>query len=68
LGPTKEEDVQRFQKAVVLSVVADPEPSNLVVLQHADGPVGERDANRVDGLAVVDLLELQAGVLSVLSE
>jgi len=49
-------------------VVADPEPGNFVVLQYADGPAGERDANRVDGLAFVDFLELQAGMLRVLSE
>src|SRR5438309_9680386 len=64
----EDQDLQRFQKAVVLGVVADPEPCNLVVLQYADGPVDERDANRVDGLALVDLLELQAWMSSVLSE
>ena len=48
--------------------MADPEPCDFVVLQYADGPVGERDADRVDGLAVMYSLELQARVLSVLLE
>src|SRR5438093_7319016 len=46
----------------------DPEPGNLVVLQYADGSVCEGDTDRIDGLAVVDLLELQAGMLRVFSE
>jgi hypothetical protein len=68
VGPTKTDDLQRFQKAVVVGVVADPDPRDFVALEYADGPVAERDANRVNGLALMDFLKLQAGVLSVLSE
>ena len=49
-------------------MVADSDPGDFVALEYADGPVAERDANRVNGLALMDFLELQAGVLSVLSE
>ena len=61
-------DLQGFQKSVVLSMVPDPEPCNLVVLHYADGSVCEGDTDRIDGLAVVDFLELQAGMLRVLAE
>lgn len=47
---------QIVQEPVILGVRADPEPGYLVTLQEAEGAVSQGDANRVAGLADVDLL------------
>ena len=47
--------LQPIEEAVITSVRADPEPSDLVVFQQADGTVSQRHADRVDRVAPVNL-------------
>ena len=47
---------------------AYPEPGDLVTLQKPEGSVSQGDANRVDRLADMNLLELQARMLGVRSK
>jgi len=46
----------------------DPKPDDLVVLQKSDGTICNAHAHGIDGFSVVDLLELESGVLGVLPE
>ncbi|MEX1129258.1 MAG: hypothetical protein WEB50_11885, partial [Vicinamibacterales bacterium] len=59
------DELQTFQKTVVVSVASDPEPGDLVVLEQSDGTVRDGDAHGVHRFPFVDLLELEAGVLRV---
>jgi hypothetical protein len=67
VGPTGTE-LQLCKKAVVLSVRADPEPGDLLILQKPKGTVPECHADRVNGVAIVNLLEVKARVPSVVAE
>jgi hypothetical protein len=53
---------------VVLSVGADPEPGDLLVLDEPESAVSEGDADRVDRIAMVDPFEVQARMRGVLSD
>ena len=66
VGPR--EGLKTVQKAVILGVASDPEPCDLVVVQQSDGAVSDGHAHRLDGLSIVDLLELKAGVPGVFAE
>ena len=57
-------ELQILKKAVVVSVRADPEPRDLLILQKPDGTVSEGHADRVNGVAIVNLLEVEAGAAS----
>lgn len=50
---------------LILGVRADPEPSDLVALQEPEGAISQGDANRIEGLAAMNLLELQLGMLDI---
>lgn len=67
VGPTKLTS-ETLEKAVVVVVSADPEPRHRVVLDDSDGAVCDRHASRVDGLSVVDFLELETRVLRVVAK
>ena len=58
-------ELQTTEEPVVLGVGADPEPSDLVAFPEPEGAVSRRDRNRIERLAGVNLLELQAWVLGV---
>jgi hypothetical protein len=47
---------------------ADPEPHDLVTFQEPEGAVSQCHADRVNRLASVDLLKLQARMLGVLAK
>ena len=57
-----------FEETVVLSVRADPEPGDLVIVQKTKGAVSQGHTNGVDRIAIVNPLELKAWVPSVLEE
>ena len=59
---------QVLKKPVILSVRADPEPSDLIILEKPEGTESEGHAHRVNGLAIVNLLEVEARMPSVLAE
>ena len=65
VSPTKLEDLQ---KPLVLSMTPNPEPSHFVVLQKSDGAVSEGHANGVEGVLLVDPLEVEARVPGVLAK
>ena len=67
VGPTRTQ-LQVLEKVVILSVRADPEPSDLVILEKPEGTESESHAHRVNGLPIVNLLEVKAWVAGVLSE
>src|SRR6266508_279352 len=67
VGPTATE-LQLVKKAIVLSVRPDPEPADVLILQKPEGTISESDAGGVNGVAIVNLLEVEAGVLGVLAE
>ena len=67
VGPT-EGWLQVLEEAVVCSVRADPEPSDLVIVQKPKGAVSQGHASSVDRVAIVNLLELEARVAGVLAE
>ena len=67
VGPTGRQ-LQSCEEAVVPSVRSDPEPGDLVIVQKAKGAVSQGHANGVDGIAIVNLLELKAWVASVVAE
>jgi hypothetical protein len=46
----------------------DPEPGDLVVFYKSDRPIGETDPHGVDRFSIMDLLELEAGVLGGVAE
>jgi hypothetical protein len=58
--------LQVLEKAVVVSVPADPEPSHLLVLQKPKGPVSESHADGVNRVAIVNFLEVEARMAGVL--
>lgn len=64
----REGALQLVKKAVILRVRADPEPDDLLVLQEPEGSVSESHADRVDGVAIVNLLEVEARMPGVLAE
>ena len=43
-------ELQTAQKAVVISMAADPEPDDLVVFQKTKSSVAQTDTNRVNRL------------------
>ena len=49
-----------MEEAVIRSVRADPEPSDLVIVQKPKGAVSQGHASSVDRVAIVNLLELEA--------
>jgi len=61
-------ELQLLEKAIVLSVRADPEPGDLLVLEKPESTISEGHANRVSGVAIVNLLELEARVPGVIAE
>src|SRR4030095_6574046 len=61
VGPTARKP-ELVEKTMVVGVRPDPEPGDLVVLQNADGTTSEGHAGGVDGVAIVNLLEVKAGV------
>jgi len=67
VGPTARK-LKLVEKTIILSVRPDPEPGDLVVLQKADRAISEGHAGGVDGVAIVDLLEVEARVRGVLPE
>jgi len=64
----KADELQTFQKTVVVGVASDPEPGDRIALEQSDGTVRDGDAHGVHRLPFVDLLELEAGVLRVLAK
>ena len=56
------------QKPVVIGMAADPEPRDFTLLKQPNCSVPKGDAHRVDRFAGVNLLELQAGMVRVLSK
>lgn len=60
--------LQLVKKAIVLSVRPDPEPGDVLILQKAEGAISESHAGGVDGVAIVNLLEVEARVLGILAE
>lgn len=60
-GPTGTR-LELLKKTIVVSVGPDPKPGDLVAFQQPDRAVGERHADGVDRIAIVDLLEVTAGV------
>jgi hypothetical protein len=61
-------ELQLLEKAIVISVRADPEPGDLFVLEKPEGTISEGHANRVGRVAIVRLLELEARVPGVVAE
>ena len=61
-------NLQLIEEAVVLSMRPDPEPGHLLILQQPDGSVPEGHPRGVDGVAIVNLLEMEARVSWVLAE
>ena len=61
-------ELQLLEKAIVLSVRADPEPGDLLVLEKPESTISEGHANRVSGVAIVNLLELEARMPRVIAE
>jgi hypothetical protein len=53
---------------MIRSMRADPEPSDLVIVQKPQGAVSQGHASSVDRVAIVNLLELEAWVAGVLPE
>jgi hypothetical protein len=49
-------------------MAADPEPRDLIALKQPNRAVPKGDAHRVDRFSGVNLLELQAGMVGVLSK
>src|SRR2546422_6247187 len=60
VGPTARK-LKLVEKTIILSVRPDPEPGDLVVLQKADRAISEGHAGGVDGVAIVNLLEVGLG-------
>ena len=54
-------ELQLLRKAAILSVRADPEPRDLLILPKPDGTASEGHTDQVNGVAIVDLLEVEAG-------
>ena len=67
VGPTATE-LQLVKKAIVLSVRPDPEPGDVLILQKPEGTISEGHAGRVNGVAIVNLLEVEARMPGVLAE
>ena len=65
--PTRTE-LQLLKNAVIPTVRADPEPGDLLILNKPEGPVSEGHADRVNGVAIVNLLEVKARMPGVLAE
>ena len=61
-------ELQLLKNAVILSVRADPEPGDLLILEEPEGTVSEGHADRVNGVAIVNLLEVEARMPGVLAE
>jgi hypothetical protein len=57
---------QRSSSRRSYAACADPEPGDLVIVQK--GAVSQRDASRIDRIAIVNLFELKARVAGVLAE
>ena len=50
---------------IILSVGANPKPCNLAIIQDANSSVVNTNPNRINGLARVNLLKLQARVIRI---
>jgi hypothetical protein len=61
-------ELQPTQEAIVLSVRPDPEPCEILIFQKPQSPISESHADGVDGVAIVNLLEVKAGVLGIFEE
>lgn len=61
-------ELQLAKKTIVLSVRPDPEPGDVLILQKPEGSISEGHASGVDGVAIVNLLEVEARVPGVLEE
>src|SRR5512138_1035971 len=57
-----------LEEAIILGMRAEPEPGDLITLQEPEGAVSQSDASRVDRLAYVNSLELQAWMLDVIAK
>jgi len=60
--------LQPSEKLVVLGVSPYPDPGNLLAFEQSNGTVAEGHSNRVDGLSIVHLLEVKAGMSGISSE
>jgi hypothetical protein len=60
--------LQSPQQGLIGVVFPNPEPDNLVAGDYADGTIPEADADRVNWLNRVHLLELQTRVMRILTE
>jgi len=49
-------------------MTADPEPSDLIIFQKSESTVAESHADGVDGVAVVDVLELETRVPGIVAK
>jgi hypothetical protein len=56
------------QQAIIVSVGADPEPSDDPALQHAKSTIAEPDAYGVDVLQLLQLLKSKAGMAGIGAE
>jgi hypothetical protein len=59
---------EHFQKPVVIGMAADPQPRDFISLEEPYCSVTKSDAHRIDRFPCVNLLELQAGMVRVLSK
>jgi hypothetical protein len=57
--------LERAEEAVVVSVRPDPEPHCHVLFDECNCPPVESDADRVDGLAWVDLAKVESRMLRI---
>ena len=60
--------LERLHQAVIVRMAADPEPCDSTSFEQAYRSISQRDAHRVDRLPSVNLLELQAGMVWILSK
>ena len=60
--------LEASEQLVVVRVRADPEPDPSVVFANGESAVSERDADEVDRLRSMDLLEMESGMGRVFSE
>ncbi len=61
-------ELQLVKKPVVPRVCANPEPGDLVVFQKADGAVSDGHSSGIDGVTIMNLLEVEAWVPGVFPE
>src|SRR5262245_26603200 len=60
--------LELVKKAIVLGMRPDPEPGDVLVFQESESALPEGHADRIDGLPIVHLLEVEARVPGILAE